>query len=119
MEAGSEQGKWRSITVGRMREMLRAPTIESELRARRVKWLQSIARQPEENRSLLAALTGKFEWDSSIQLSAGGGATSVTNPWLVQFLHELESGGDTAKLRHTARTAGLACNVQLSGVPAV
>ncbi len=89
MEAGSEQEKWRSITASIMRETLNIPTIESELRARRVKRLQSIARQPEENRSLLAALTGKFAWDSSIQLSAGGRAMSVTNPWLAQFLCDL------------------------------
>ena len=75
--------------MAEVRRTLKVATIASELRSRRVKWLQQIGQHPEDNMNMLALLTGIYEWDVTPQLTNGGWATSETNPWLAQFLEDL------------------------------
>ena len=58
--------------MAEVRRTLKVATIASELRSRRVKWLQQIGQHPEDNMNMLALLTGIYEWDVTPQLTNGG-----------------------------------------------
>ena len=57
-EEGNEAWKYEKMEV--LRKRLGLPSVQSELRARRVTWLQKIGRRPDENLGMLVALTGTY-----------------------------------------------------------
>ena len=85
-----EEERWTSKSMAEVRRELGVATIASEMRSRRIKWLQQIGQHPERNMNMLAALTGSYEWDMIPQLTNEGWATEETNPWLAQFLKDLD-----------------------------
>ena len=84
-----EEERWTSMPMAEVRRTLRVATVASEMRSRRMKWLQQIGQNPENNMNMLAALTGSYEWDMMPQLTNDGWATETTNPWLTQLLEDL------------------------------
>ncbi len=89
------------MKAAKQREVLKILSIERELRARRVKWLQNVTGRPEENVNMLAALTCRFGWEQIPQVDDNGWATKAANPWLVQFLCDLSK---VAEVQHLFAT---------------
>ena len=87
----TEEERWTTRSMAEVRRTLGVATIASEMRSRRVKWLQQIGQHPENNLNMLAALTGSYGWDMIPQLTNDGWATERTNPWLTQFLEDLDA----------------------------
>ena len=50
--------RWTSISMAEVRRTLKVATVASEMRSRRVKWLQQIGQHPEDNINVLAATNG-------------------------------------------------------------
>ena len=48
---------------------------------------------------MLAAMVGKFEWDTKDQLAPEGWANEFTSPWLKQFIEDLCKNRN-AKIEH-------------------
>ena len=88
---GEGNETWKSERMEVLRERLGIPSVQSELQARRVKWLQQIGKRPEEYLSMLAALTGTYSWDPTEQLAEDGWASEHANPWLAQFLEDVRA----------------------------
>ena len=51
-----------------------------ELQLRRLKWLQALARKPEQGGALLAAWFGQADWDKK----------DTNNPWVQQFIQDIQ-----------------------------
>ena len=71
--------------------MLKVPTVASELRARRLRWLQQMVLFPEKSRSTLAALVGQSYWEPDSPIDNKGNLTSASSPWLLQFFDDLDA----------------------------
>eukprot|EP00930_Biecheleria_cincta_P040926 TRINITY_DN28022_c0_g1_i1.p1 TRINITY_DN28022_c0_g1~~TRINITY_DN28022_c0_g1_i1.p1 ORF type:complete len:170 (+),score=27.17 TRINITY_DN28022_c0_g1_i1:251-760(+) len=65
-------------------------TIASELRHRRLSWLQSMARSEAKSASTFAALSGTSIWEKIEELDSEGSLTVHANPWLRQFFRDLQ-----------------------------
>ena len=76
-------GVRRQVGDNKVREWLGISTVESELRARRLKWWKGIVRSPEENRQLLAALFGRMDRELQEGMEVG------IPPWVRQLVGDL------------------------------
>jgi hypothetical protein len=72
-----------------VRRALNTPTLQSELHARRVRWLQAICRWHWAGTPDLHVLESRFLWETMHQFALTGKLTAVTNPWSVQFYLDL------------------------------
>ena len=87
---GREYVQFQALKNDRVREILKIATLESELRARRVKWLQHLIKWPEAGAPTLHVLESRFLWESQEQIAANGKLTAATNPWTKQFFLDLK-----------------------------
>ena len=114
-EGGNET--WKSEKMEVLREKLGISSVQSELRARRIKWLQKIGRRPDENLGMLAALTGTYSWDQTEQLAADGWASEHANPWLAQFLEDVRAVcAASPEVADEVGPFGVARSLQVAGV---
>ena len=100
-------GKHFAVTNDAIREKLGISTIASDLQARRVKWLQKMARFPYDHVNVLAALHCKFPWDEGPQVSAQGRHTVHTNVFLQMMLQDIAAvEAKDQKIKHELQSVG-------------
>ena len=63
-------------------------SLHSSLRARRLKWLQSVGAHPGANKPWLAVVLGE-SWYSPRQVTDNGWPIDKCNPWLAQFMADI------------------------------
>ena len=90
-DEGNERTKYTAKSNETVRQMLKVPTVASELRARRLRWLQQMVLFPEKSRSTLAALVGQSYWEPDSPIDNKGNLTSASSPWLLQFFDDLDA----------------------------
>ena len=88
--AGEESTKYKALSNQEIRQRLRIHTVSSELRYRRLSWLQSLASSGSKASSTFAALCGTTVWEQSEELDRDGNLSSSSNPWLRQFFQDLQ-----------------------------
>eukprot|EP00972_Heterocapsa_arctica_P008908 1307433-Heterocapsa_arctica.AAC.1 len=76
------------ITNQAVRTQLHCPTIVPRLRASRVKWMQAIAKHPEQRTVFLGSLAGNSV-SGPLQL-VGDHPADLANPWLKQLWNDFE-----------------------------
>ena len=107
----AQDGVRRQHSNTHVRKWMGMPTVESELRARRLKWWKDIVYAPEENVQLLAALFGTMgiEWST--------GVLTGTVPWVRQLVRDIEEHLAITNGRGV-REMGLSARIEACG-PAV
>ena len=86
---GQATTRFRALPNDRVRELLHIPTVESELLARRLSWLQTMTRFPDHAKGMLSALHGFALWESQPTITPDGLLTAISNPWTRQFYSDL------------------------------
>ena len=74
----------RQLSNEQVRKITRLCTVDSTLRARRLKWWMNIMANPGENKQLMAALFGTMERE------VREGKVLGPTPWVLQLAHDLE-----------------------------
>lgn len=87
---GSQYVQFRALTNSAVRESLRVPTIASELRARRIRWLQNMCRWKTAGAITLHILESRFLWEHDDQIASNGRLTNLSSPWVVQFYRDIK-----------------------------
>eukprot|EP00959_Pyramimonas_sp_CCMP1952_P462733 9483737-Pyramimonas_sp.AAC.1 len=86
-----QDGVHRAWSNERVRKYWRLCSLEVELRVRRLKRLQAIARRPERHRQWLAAHFGKMNWEGGTTMDEFGLLSTTANPWAVRVLEDVKT----------------------------
>eukprot|EP00930_Biecheleria_cincta_P075218 TRINITY_DN6238_c0_g1_i1.p1 TRINITY_DN6238_c0_g1~~TRINITY_DN6238_c0_g1_i1.p1 ORF type:complete len:336 (-),score=45.12 TRINITY_DN6238_c0_g1_i1:318-1325(-) len=101
---GRQYVQFNALTNQVVRELTGVPTLQSELSARRLKWLQQLVRWYSAGAPTLHLLEAKFLWESEEQISQTGKLTQATNPWTLQFYSDIKTA--VRKLPHLQQLFG-------------
>ena len=72
-------------------DFLQLASADRELRVRRLKWCQTLAKDPIKHSVFLAALFGKLQFEHADTISNDGVVANSANPWALQFRDDIES----------------------------
>ena len=84
------EGGLRTLSHEKLRFYWRIPRVATEARVHRVKWLQSMAVNPQHHKQVLAALWGRLGPAGPEQLTPEGVTRTGANPWALQLERDLE-----------------------------
>ena len=94
LPSGQEVVRYKAFSNAAVRQKLRVHTIASELRYRRLRWLQSLLSTGEKGYTALAALHGFVMWESETPVDRDCFLSESAHPWIRLFydcLQELSS----------------------------
>jgi hypothetical protein len=80
-EKNEEMTIHKAWTNKRVRQEMRISTVESEMARRRVRWFKTMVANPEDNRMIRSALSGKMTMDDYNE--------TLITPWMEQLLQDL------------------------------
>ena len=87
---GEDIVEYRALPNESIRLLLHIPTIQSELLVRRLCWLQTLVKYPDDAKTVLSALQGFALWGQSPTIFDSGDVSPSANPWTKQFFVDLE-----------------------------
>ncbi|MDA8582610.1 hypothetical protein N9L68_00225 [bacterium] len=77
-----------------LRRMRMVPC-ELELRVRRLKWLQAIAKEPTNNGQIIVMLMGRLDHEDELAITEAGEITNTATPWAHQMINDVEAIKET------------------------